>query len=92
MGSFSHMLAIYSIAPIPPRSGSKWEDSQFYGEVLVRAESDIDARLLAAEMPVSGSPDFFDETLYRVREVNYGEAFLAAGPRGVIVRLADLTD
>ena len=81
------MLAIYSIAPTGPRSGSKWEDAPFYGEVLVRAESDADARNLAAGMPISGSPHFFDETLYRVREVNYGEAFLAAGPRGVIVRL-----
>ena len=81
------MLAIFSIVPIGSRSGPRWDGARFFGEVLVRAFSAADARSIASIAPSIGSDHFLDETLYRVVEVNYGEAFLAAGPRGLIVSL-----
>jgi hypothetical protein len=80
----SYMLSIFSIVPIAPRNDPKWNEARFRGEVLVRAESGTEARAIAAAAPNIGSHHFHDETLYVVREVNYGEGFLAAGPRGVI--------
>ena len=79
------MLAIFTIMPIGARTGARWRDAPFFGDVLVRAESASDARTIASRARSIGSDHFLDETLYRVSEVNYGEEFLAGGTRGVIL-------
>ena len=79
------MLAIFTIMPIGARTGLRWRDAPFFGDVLVRAESAADARAIASRARTIGSDHFLDEALYRVFEVNYGDNFLAGGPRGVIL-------
>ena len=78
------MLAIFTLVP-SDWTGARWQEAPFYGEVLVRAEDAADARAIASRARTIGSAHFLDEALYRVSEVNYGEDFFAAGPRGLIL-------
>ena len=78
------MLAIFT-APIGLALAQGGKRAPFYGDVPVRAGSTADARAIASRARTIGSDHFLDEALYRVSEVNYGEGFLAAGPRGLIL-------
>ena len=85
------MLSIYALYAREPSTDPRWEGARFHGEVLVRASSPADARDVSACARGIGSPHFFDENLYAVVEMNYGEDFRDAGPRGLIYSLSDGT-
>lgn len=53
-------------------------------EVLIRAYSQADALELAARTLGIAAPELGDLTRFVVVEVNYGDDFCLAGPRGVI--------
>jgi hypothetical protein len=79
-------LSIFSIAPTSGRDDPRRMGERFHGEIIVRAHSAQDAReVAAADMPLDAHLIERDD-LYRVVEVNYGDAFRNAGPRGVIAR------
>jgi hypothetical protein len=84
------LLAIYRLVPTAAgRDGSP--AAAFHGEVVVRARSPEDARLVATEADrnspggrAGGEPSpFGDDRLYAVVEVP-GAAFLRVGPRGLV--------
>ncbi len=76
-------LAIYRLSARLPVAHEEWDGADFRGDVVVRARSIADARLVAAE-GIGTSHRLNDEDLYSVKEVNYGEEFAAGGPRTVI--------
>lgn len=53
-------------------------------EVLIRAYSQADALELAAKILGVSGPELRDLTRFAVVEINYGDDFCLAGPRGVI--------
>jgi len=53
-------------------------------EVLIRANSPTDAFELAAKALGIAAPELRDVTRFGIVEVNYGDDFCLAGPRGVI--------
>ena len=96
-------LGIYRLVPIASPKDSAWDLAPNQGEVVVRAFSAADARLVAAEaeadftsiaaMPgdgVSTAPAsaFRTTALYAVREETGGR-YPAAGERGVIAGTID---
>lgn len=93
-------LGIYRLVPTAARNDRRLARDALHGEVVVRAYSAEDARLVAIEAEFAcrraerrpGASDdspFRDESLYAVVEVP-GAAFLRPGKRGLIAgRFAD---
>ncbi len=87
-------LAIFRLVPTAARNDRRFARDALHGEVVVRARSAEDARLVASEAEIAsrqgaagsrgadGSP-FHDATLYAVIEVR-GVDFLRAGKRGLV--------
>lgn len=87
-------LGIYRLVPTAARNDRRLARNALHGEVVVRAYSAEDARLVATEAELAsrraerrpGAADkspFRDESLYAVVEVP-GVAFLRPGKRGLI--------
>lgn len=82
-------LAIFRLVPTASRNDRRFARGAFHGEVVVRASSPDDARLVAseAEAACAGTPPgdspFRDETRYSVVEVT-AVGFLCSGKRGLI--------
>ncbi|WEX11404.1 hypothetical protein [Chelativorans sp. AA-79] len=95
-------LKIFRLVPDAAATDPNWDLAQPAGEVVVRARSAADARIVAAEAEVdfldtaakpgdgvstSFASAFRDEKLYRVIEED-GAAFPAEGPRAILSGLA----
>lgn len=93
-------LRLFRLVPDAPATDPNWDLAAPQGELVVRARSIADARIVAAEAeadfldlpakPGDGvSTDFAsafrDEKLYRVEEIEPGDRD-ARGPRGVVAR------
>lgn len=77
-------LFIFQVSPALSPDDPAWGDVPPTAELLVRAPSAEEARRLAAQV----APAVAERAqLYRVTEVNYGDAFRMAGPKGVIATL-----
>lgn len=91
-------LKIYKLTPIAAADDPNWQNAQSHGEVVVRARTAGDARLVASEaeldfMEIDASPGegnstlmasaFRNEKLYTVIEDTSGR-FNTEGERGVI--------
>ena len=96
------VLGIYRLIPDAVETDPNWNLAQPAGEVVVRAHSPADARIVAAEaeldfldvptkpgdgVSTSFASAFRDDKLYRVLEDDSG-AFPREGPRGVLDGLA----
>ena len=91
-GGIAARLAIFRLVPTASRNGRRKARGAFHGEVVVRAHSVEDARVVACEAErssgeyderdVDDSP-FRDAELYTVIEVP-GVDFLHSGKRGLI--------
>ena len=68
-----------------PADDARWNGNGSPGEAVVRAKSAMDAREVAAQSSIVGAHLFRDSGLYRVVEMNYGDDFRIAGPRGLII-------
>lgn len=92
-------LRLYRLAPVAAPDDPNWDNSPNHGEVLVRAHSPADARIVAAEAeldfteidakPAEGTDTrmasaFRNEKLYTVIEAGEDGRFAAAGGRGVV--------
>ncbi len=78
-------LIVFSVTPVRAlAAGGDWPTDAHRGELLVRAFSPTDARQAIMEDRRYAHPAVLSSDLYEVREVNFGEAFREAGPRGVI--------
>jgi hypothetical protein len=77
-------LAIFLVKSTPMVDD---DPRRFRGEVVVRAESTIDARAIAAKAVRGDLAEFLDERLYAVIEVNYGDGFLEGDREGLIAVL-----
>jgi len=95
-------LKIYRLVPDAAETDPNWDLAEPAGEVVVRARSEADARIVAAEaeldfMDTQAKPGdgvstsfasvFRDQRLYRVVE-DGGDTFPAEGPRGVLSGLS----
>jgi hypothetical protein len=95
----SEELKIYRLVPNAPPDDPQWMDRPPEGEVIVRARTTGDARLLASEaeldfteidaLPAEGNSTtmasaFRSEKLYTVIE-DFTGRFTPDGPRGVVV-------
>ncbi|WP_163271395.1 hypothetical protein [Chelativorans alearense] len=91
-------LRIYRLIPDAAETDPNWDLAEPAGEVIVRARSAADARIIAAEAEVdfldipakpgdgvstSFASAFRDDRLYRVVEDDSG-TFPRAGPRGIL--------
>ncbi|WP_313664983.1 hypothetical protein [Shinella sp.] len=91
-------LKLYRLVPIAAPSDPNWDNAQNQGEVVVRARSSGDARVVAAEaeldfteidaLPGDGnsttsSSAFRNEKLYTVVDET-NSAYSIDGPRGVV--------
>ena len=94
----SEQLKIYRLVPSAPLDDPQWQTRPHQGEVIVRARTAGDARLVASEaeldfLEIDASPAegnstimasaFRSEKLYTVIEDNT-DRFTTDGPRGVI--------
>ncbi|OLP59486.1 hypothetical protein BJF93_11525 [Xaviernesmea oryzae] len=92
-------LHIYRLVPIAAPDDPRWDNAPSHGEILVRAASPADARIVAAEaeldflevdaMPAEGTSTrmasaFRSEKLYTVIEAGSEYGFTETGERGVI--------
>ena len=83
-------LAVFRLIPTAKRDDRRFARDAFHGEVVVRAHSAEDARVVAREAEAAALPDalperspFADASLYSVIEVA-GADFLRGGRRGLI--------
>lgn len=91
-------LRIYRLVPAADRGDPRWDLAPWQGEVIVRARSPADARLVASEaendFPEAGAKPgdgvrtdfasaFRDDKLYHVVEDRSGD-YSEAGERGVV--------
>ncbi|MFP5076680.1 hypothetical protein ACLE20_05185 [Rhizobium sp. YIM 134829] len=92
------VLRLYRQVPVARAEDPRWDKAENQGEILVRAESPADARLVASEAeldfteidakPAEGTDTrmasvFRDEKLYTVIEVEEA-GHAETGPRGVV--------
>jgi len=82
-------LSVFTLSPVAT-SDKRWSGVPFRSELVVRARSHEDARMVAAAAIPSHSDIFWDDRFYEVRAVNYGDGFLFGGPRGLIATLPAL--
>lgn len=91
-------LALYRLIPAALPDDPNWDRAPNRGEVVVRARTSGDARVVAAQAESEEgraglftttvrASAFLDEKLYAVRDEPEGR-FSASGPRGVLAGLA----
>lgn len=92
-------LKLYRLVPVAAVNDPNWENADYQGEVVVRAFSAADARVVAAQaeldfteidaLPAEGNSTrnasaFRNERLYTVVEMSERQGLAADGPRGVV--------
>ncbi|MBW9062655.1 hypothetical protein JNB71_04940 [Rhizobium herbae] len=94
-----HRLKLYRLVPVAAATDPSWGNADYQGEVVVRAFSPADARVVAAQAeldfteidaaPAEGNSTrdasaFRNERLYTVVEIPEPQGLATDGPRGVV--------
>ncbi|MGI0527221.1 hypothetical protein [Rhizobium giardinii] len=94
-----HRLKLYRLVPVAVARDPNWGNADYQGEVVVRAFSPADARVVAAQAeldfteidaaPAEGNSTrdasaFRNERLYTVVEMPEPQGLATDGPRGVV--------